>query len=88
MNKVLSIHLVAKKPRQSSSKPENITFTKEDLAQVQHPNNNPLFIQLRINGNDVKQIPVDSNNSVEVMYYDLYKYLKRTKDDLMLFKLC
>ena len=58
------------------SKPRSITFTKADLEKVQHPHSDPLVIQLRMNGYDVKMILVDTGSSVEVMYYDLFKQLK------------
>ena len=76
MNKVLSVQSTAKKLRQMISKPESITFTKADLKRVQHPHADPLVIQLRMNGYDVKRILVNIGNSVEVMYYDLFKQLK------------
>ena len=44
-------------------------FTKVVLEQVQHPHNDPLVIQLWVHSYDVKQILVDSSNSVEVIYY-------------------
>ena len=81
MNEVLG-PLADKKPRQSSSKPGNITFTKANHTQVQHPHNNSFFIQLWIHGYDVKWYLVDSNSSVEVMYYDLGKQLKLNMADL------
>ena len=51
---------------------------------VQHPYADPLVIQLRINNYDVKRILVDIGNSIEVMYYDLFKQLKLSKPDLKL----
>ncbi|XP_057461870.1 uncharacterized protein LOC130752096 [Actinidia eriantha] len=39
---------------------------------------------LRIGGYDVKRILVDTGNSVEVMYYDLFKQLKHLQDELKL----
>ena len=76
MNEVLSIQSMAKKPRQMMSEPGNITFTTDDLEKVQHPYSDPLVIQLRMNGYDVKRILVDTKSSVEMMYYDLFKQLK------------
>ncbi|GFZ16802.1 hypothetical protein Acr_26g0000720 [Actinidia rufa] len=72
MHKVLSVQLLAKKPRQ----PESITFTKADLKKVQHPHSDHLVIQLRVNNYNIKRILMDIGSSIEVMYYDLFKYLK------------
>ena len=41
MNEVLSVQLVAKKPRQSSFEPRSITVTKGDLVRVQPPTTIP-----------------------------------------------
>ena len=51
-------------------------FTKADLERVQHPHSDPLVIQLRMNGYDVKMILVDIGSSVEVIYYNLFKQLE------------
>ena len=76
MHEVLSLQPAVKEPRQGLSEPWSITFTKADLGRVQHPHNDPLVIQLRVHNYDVKRILVDTNNSVEVMYCDLFKSLK------------
>ena len=44
MHEVLSVQLVAKKPKQSSLERGSITFTRVDLERVQHPHNDPLVI--------------------------------------------
>ncbi|XP_057463294.1 uncharacterized protein LOC130753317 [Actinidia eriantha] len=61
---------------------ECVTFTKADLKRVQHPHSDPLVVQLRIGGYDVKRILVDTGSSVEVMYYNLFKQLKLPQDKL------
>ncbi|GFZ11200.1 hypothetical protein Acr_22g0005980 [Actinidia rufa] len=42
----------------------------------------PLVIQLRVHGCDVKRILVDFSSSVDVLYYDLFIQLKLSKTDL------
>ena len=76
MNEILSVQSTAKKPRQTMSEPGSIMFTKADLERVQHPHSDPLVIQLRMNGYDVKMILVDIGSSVEVIYYNLFKQLE------------
>ena len=48
------------------------------------PHNNPLVIQLRVHNYDVKRILGDIGSSVEVMYYNLFKQLKLSKEYLKL----
>ena len=73
---------MTKKLKQTMSKPGSITFSKADLERVQHPHADPLVIQLRMNGYDVKRILVDTKSLVEVTYYDLFKQLKLSQLDL------
>ena len=63
---------------------QEASHSKGDLVRVQHPHNDPLVIQLLIYSYDVKRILVDSNNMVELIYYDLFKQLKLTQADLNL----
>ena len=84
MNEVLSVQSSGKKPRQTMFEPGSITFTKADLERVQHPHFNPLVIQLRMNGYDVRKILVNRGSSIEMMYYDLFKQLKLSQSDLKL----
>ena len=58
INEVLLVQSPAKKPRQASSKPGSITFTRVDLERVQHPHSDPLVIQLKMNNYDIKRILV------------------------------
>ena len=44
MNEVLSVQSMAKKPRQTMSKPGSITFSKANLEKVHHPHTDPLII--------------------------------------------
>ena len=61
---VLSVRSPAKKPRAVAMKPGCITFTKVNLERVQHPNYNPLVIQLKMNNYDVIRILVDAGSSL------------------------
>ena len=82
MNEILSVQSMAKKPRQTISEPESITFTKVNLERVQHPHSDPLVIQLRMNNYDVKRILMNTGSSVEVTYYDFFKQPKLAQSDL------
>ncbi|GFY97770.1 hypothetical protein Acr_12g0003110 [Actinidia rufa] len=78
-----TIHMIGE-PSHPTAKAERecITFSRADLERVQHPHSDPLVVQLRIGGYDVKRILVDTRSSVEVMYYDLFKQLKLPQDEL------
>ncbi|GFZ15723.1 hypothetical protein Acr_25g0001320 [Actinidia rufa] len=82
MYEVLSIHSPAKKPRKETTESGSITFTKADLERVQHPDSDPLVIQLRMNNYYFKTILVDTRSLIEVMYYGLFKQLKLTQSDI------
>ncbi|XP_057489449.1 uncharacterized protein LOC130775334 [Actinidia eriantha] len=82
MHEVLSVQSMPKKMKVTEAKRECITFSRADLERVQHPHSDPLVVQLRIGGYDVKRILVDTGSSVEVMYYDLFKQLKLPQDEL------
>ncbi|GFY97516.1 hypothetical protein Acr_12g0000570 [Actinidia rufa] len=84
MYKVLSVQSLPKRSRTTEIEKECITFSKADLERVQHPHSDPLVVQLRIGGYDVKRILVDIGSSVKVMYYDLFKQLKLPQDKLKL----
>ncbi|GFS33863.1 hypothetical protein Acr_00g0030950 [Actinidia rufa] len=82
MHEVLSVQSLPKKMKAAETNRECVTFSRADLERVQHPHSDPLVVQLRIGGYDVKRIIVDTESSVEVMYYDLFKQLKIPQDQL------
>ncbi|XP_057493157.1 uncharacterized protein LOC130778645 [Actinidia eriantha] len=82
MHEVLSVQSLSKKLKTAETERDCITFSRADLERVQHPHSDPLVVQLRIGGYDVKRILVDTGSSVEVMYYDLFKQLKILQDQL------
>ncbi|XP_057490953.1 uncharacterized protein LOC130776722 [Actinidia eriantha] len=82
MHEVLSVQSMLKKMKATEAERECITFSRADLERVQHPHSDPLVVQLRIGGYDVKRILVDTGSSIEVMYYDLFKQLKLPQDEL------
>ena len=84
MYEVLSVHSQVKKSRTAGMELGSITFTNSNLERVQHPHPDSLVIQLKMNNYDVRRILVDTDSSVEVMYYDLFKQLKLTQSDLKL----
>ena len=82
MHEVFLVRPAPKKQKTDEVRKECVTFTKADLERVQHPHSDPLVIQLRIGGYEVRRILVDTGSSVEVMYYDLFKQLKLPRDQL------
>ncbi|XP_057505216.1 uncharacterized protein LOC130788530 [Actinidia eriantha] len=82
MHEVLSVRSMSKKMKAAEAEKECITFSRADLERVQHPHSDPLVVKLRIGGYDVKRILVDTRSSVEVLYYDLFKQLKLSQDEL------
>ncbi|GFZ00952.1 hypothetical protein Acr_14g0005870 [Actinidia rufa] len=82
MHEVLSVQAPPKKIKTAETERDCVTFSRAELERVQHPHSNPLVVQLRIGGYDVKRILVDTGSSVEVMYYDLFKQLKIPQEQL------
>ena len=54
----------------------------EDKVGTIQPHDDALVITLRIGDYDVKRVPVDQGNAVEIMYLDLYKGLNLRSKDL------
>ncbi|GFZ12774.1 hypothetical protein Acr_23g0011590 [Actinidia rufa] len=78
-----TIHMIGdEKDKDSRAREDCVTFSRADLERVQQPHSDPLVVQLRIGGYDVRRILVDTGSSVEVMYYDLFKQLKIPQDQL------
>ncbi|GFY85504.1 hypothetical protein Acr_04g0002420 [Actinidia rufa] len=65
MHEVLSVQSLPKKIKTAETERECVTFSRADLERVQHPHSDPLVVQLRIGGYDVKRILVDTGSSVE-----------------------
>ncbi|GFZ00954.1 hypothetical protein Acr_14g0005890 [Actinidia rufa] len=82
MHEVLSVQTLPKKIKTAETGRDCVTFSRAELERVQHPHSDPLVMQLRIGGYDVKRILVDTESSVEVMYYDLFKQLKIPQEQL------
>jgi hypothetical protein len=59
-----------------------ISFSDDDLRDVQLPHNDPLVITLRIGNYDVKRVLIDQGSFAEVMYQDLYEKLGLGESDL------
>ncbi|PSS21414.1 Mediator of RNA polymerase II transcription subunit 13-like [Actinidia chinensis var. chinensis] len=66
MHEVLLVQSLSKKMKVAEAEGECVTFSRADLERVQHPHLDPLVVQLRIGGYDVKRILVDTGSSVEV----------------------
>ncbi|GFY87855.1 hypothetical protein Acr_05g0014940 [Actinidia rufa] len=75
MHEVLSVQAPPKKIKTAETERDCVTFSRAELERVQHPHSDPLVVQLRIGGYDVKRILVDTGSSVEVM-------LPRTDDGI------
>ncbi|GFZ21762.1 hypothetical protein Acr_29g0009240 [Actinidia rufa] len=67
MHEVLSVQSLPKKKKAAETERECVTFSRADLERVQHLHSDPLVVQLRIRGYDVKRILVDTGSSVEVL---------------------
>uniref|UniRef100_A0A2N9GXW1 Integrase catalytic domain-containing protein n=1 Tax=Fagus sylvatica TaxID=28930 RepID=A0A2N9GXW1_FAGSY len=52
-----------------------VSFSDEDLADVQMPHNDPLVITLRFGDYDVQRVLVDQGSFAEIMYKGLYEKL-------------
>ncbi len=59
-----------------------ISFSDEDLTDVQMPHSDPLVITLRIGNYDVKRVLIDQGSFAEVMYKGLYEQLSLKEVDL------
>ncbi|GFZ07010.1 hypothetical protein Acr_18g0011800 [Actinidia rufa] len=64
MHEVLSVQSLPKKIKTAETERKCVTFSRADLERVQHPHSDPLVVQLRIGGYDVKRILVDTGNRV------------------------
>uniref|UniRef100_A0A2N9HIX8 Uncharacterized protein n=1 Tax=Fagus sylvatica TaxID=28930 RepID=A0A2N9HIX8_FAGSY len=58
-----------------SSAHQVVSFSDEDLADVQMPHNDPLVITLRFGDYDVQRVLVDQGSFAEIMYKGLYEKL-------------
>ena len=65
-----------------SSAHQVVSFSDEDLTDVQMPHNDPLVITLRFGDYDVKRVLVDQGSFAEVMYKGLYEKLGLKEADL------
>ena len=60
-----------------------LSFFEEDKIGTIQPHDDALVITLWIGGYDVKRIMVDEGNGAEIMYPNLYKWLKLGLENLM-----
>ena len=65
-----------------SSAHQVVSFSDEDLADVQMPHNDPLFITFRFGDYDVQRVLVDQGSFAEIMYKGLYEKLGLKEADL------
>jgi hypothetical protein len=65
-----------------SSAHQVVSFSDEDLADVQMPHNDPLVITLRFGDYDVQRVLVDQGSFAEIMYKGLYEKLGLEEADL------
>ena len=57
-------------------------FSDEDKVGTIQPHEDTLVVMLRIEGYDVRQVLIDQDSAVEIMYPDLYKGLNLKTEDL------
>jgi hypothetical protein len=62
-----------------------ISFSDNDLKNVQLPHNDPLVVILRIGSYDVERVLIDQGSYQEVMYQDLYTKLSMGEAELSSF---
>jgi hypothetical protein len=62
-----------------------ISFSDNDLRDVQLPHNDPLVVTLRIGNYDVQRVLIDQGSFAEVMYQDLYEKLGLVEAELTSF---
>ncbi|GFZ04896.1 hypothetical protein Acr_17g0004680 [Actinidia rufa] len=79
MHEVLLVQSLPKKIKTAETERECVTFSRADLERVQHPHSDPLVVQLRIGGYDVKRILVDTGSSVEVIALALGNRVSQTR---------
>ena len=60
-----------------------ISFSTNDLRDVQLPHNDPLVVTLRIGNYDVQRVLIDQGSFAEVMYQDLYEKLGLVEAELI-----
>jgi hypothetical protein len=65
-----------------SSAHQVVSFSDEDLVDVQMPHNDPLVITLRFGDYDIQRVLVDQGSFAEIMYKGLYEKLGLKEADL------
>ena len=80
-----SVHLASVCLAREGVQEQTISFSDNDLKDVQLPHNDPLVITLRIGNYDVQRVLVDQRSFAEVMYQDLYEKLGLGEADLASF---
>ena len=51
---------------------ESITFIEEDAQEIQFPHNDAVVVSLNIADYDVRRILVDSESSIDILFYDVF----------------
>ena len=57
-------------------------FLDEDKVRTIQPHDDTLVVTFRIEGYDVKRVPINQGSAVEIMYPDLYKGLNLRSEDV------
>ena len=60
-----------------------LSFFDEDKVGTFQPHDDALVVTLRIRGYDVMRVLVDQGSGAEIVYPDLYKWLKLKPEDLV-----
>ncbi|XP_026449814.1 uncharacterized protein LOC113349979 [Papaver somniferum] len=60
-----------------------LTFSPDHIEEDMEGHNDPLVLTLPVSGWDVKKILIDGGSSVNVLFYDTFKRIKLTDEQLM-----
>ncbi len=80
-----SIHPISVPTVSRGDEEQVISFSDNDLKDVQLSHNDPLVVTLRIGNYDVQRILIDQGSFAEVMYHDLYVKLGLEESELSSF---
>ncbi|MCI42005.1 gag-pol polyprotein, partial [Trifolium medium] len=61
----------------------DISFTKEDGHDIMPHDDDPLVIQIQILNCDVKRVLIDSGSSADIMYWESFKAMQLSNEQLM-----
>ncbi|PON36170.1 hypothetical protein PanWU01x14_330590, partial [Parasponia andersonii] len=60
----------------------DITFTKQDAREVYYPHNVALVIKINCGSTQLWRVLVDNGSAVDILYYDAFKKMGLSENDL------